>query len=129
MALEVSELRIEHHLATLLDLPGEGGGAPMPSLRLVQAPVFHGYSFSAWVQFEGNHGVEAIESGLVTGFIEVRGSEFEPPTNVGHAGQGGIAVGAIASDRNNSQACWFWVVADNFRLAAENAVALARQLT
>jgi aspartate-semialdehyde dehydrogenase len=129
LALEESELRIEHHLATLLGLPGEGEGAPMPSLRLVQAPVFHGYSFSAWVEFDGNPGVEALESGLATASIEVRGSEFEPPTNVGHTGQGGIAVGAIALDRNNPEACWFWLVADNLRLAAENAVALARQLT
>jgi aspartate-semialdehyde dehydrogenase len=128
-ALEDSELRIEHHLATLLGLPGEGEGAPMPSLRLVQAPVFHGYSFSAWVEFDGNPGVEALESGLAAAFIEVRGGEFEPPTNVGHAGQGGIAVGAIALDRNNPEACWFWLVADNLRLTAENAVAIARQLT
>jgi aspartate-semialdehyde dehydrogenase len=127
-ALEDVELRIEHHLATLLGLPGEGEGAPMPSLRLVQAPVFHGYSFSAWVEFDGNPGVEALESGLATGSIEVRGSEFEPPTNVGNAGQGGIAVGAIALDRNNTEACWFWLVADNLRLAAENAIAVARQL-
>ena len=129
LKLEDSELRIEHHLATLLGLPGEGEGAPMPSLRLVQAPVFHGYSFSAWVEFDGNPGVEALESGLAAASIEVRGSEFEPPTNVSQAGQGGIAVGAIAPDRNNSEACWFWLVADNLRLAAENAVALARQLT
>jgi aspartate-semialdehyde dehydrogenase len=129
VALEESELRIEHHLATLLDLPGEGGGAPMPSLRLVQAPVFHGYSFSAWVEFDGNPGVEALESGLATGSIEVRGSEFEPPSNVGYAGQSGVGVGAIALDRNNPEACWFWLVADNLRLTAENAVALARQLT
>ena len=129
LALEDSELRIEHHLATLLGLPGEGSGAPMPSLRLVQAPVFHGYSFSAWVEFYANPGVEALESGLATPSIEVRGGEFEPPTNVGQAGQGGIAVGAIATDRNNPEACWFWLVADNLRLTAENAVALARQLT
>jgi aspartate-semialdehyde dehydrogenase len=128
-ALEDSELRIEHHLATLLGLPGEGAGAPMPSLRLVQAPVFHGHSFSAWVEFDANPGVEALESGLATDSIEVRGSEFEPPTNVGHAGQGGIAVGAIALDRNHPEAVWFWLVADNLRLAAENAVAVARQLT
>ena len=128
-ALEDSELRIEHHLATLLGLPGEGSGAPMPSLRLVQAPVFHGYSFSAWVEFDGNPGVEALESGLASASIEVRGSEFEPPTNVGQAGQGGIAVGAISLDRNHPEACWFWLVADNLRLTAENAVALARQLT
>jgi len=126
--LERVELGIERHLATLLELPGEGAGAPMPSLRLIQAPVFHGYSFSAWVEFEENPGVEALESGLACEWIDVRGAEFEPPTNVGQAGQGGIAVGAIAEDRNQPGACWFWVVADNLRLAAENAVAVARQL-
>ncbi len=123
--LEESELRIERHLATLLALPGDGEGAPMPSLRLIQAPVFHGHSISAWVEFESNPGVEALESSLATDKIEVRSGEFEPPTNVGQAGQGGIAVGAIAPDRNAADACWFWIVADNLRLMAENAVAVA----
>jgi aspartate-semialdehyde dehydrogenase len=128
LPLEESELRIERHLATLLALPGEGEGAPMPSFRLIQAPVFHGYSLCAWVEFEGNPGIEAIESGLAMESIEVRGSELEPPTNVGQAGQGGIAVGAIGPDRNDAEACWFWLVADNLRLTAENALAVARQL-
>ena len=126
--LEDTELRIERHLATLLSLPGEGEGAPMPSLRLVQAPVFHGYSFSAWVQFEVNPGVDELESGLSMGAIEVRGADFDPPSNVSQAGQGGIAVGAITPDRNEPEACWFWLVADNLRLTAENAVAVAREL-
>jgi aspartate-semialdehyde dehydrogenase len=126
--LERVELTIERHLATLLELPGEGAGAPMPSLRLIQAPVFHGYSFSAWVEFEENPGIDALESGLACEGIDVRGAEFEPPTNIGQTGQGGIAVGAIAEDRNQPGACWFWVVADNLRLAAENAAAVARQL-
>lgn len=128
MALGESELRIERHLATLLDLPGEGEGAPMPSLRLIQAPVFHGYTFSAWVEFEANPGVEALESSLAIDAIDVRGGETDPPTNVGQAGQSGIAVGAILADRNDGDACWFWVAADNLRLAAENAVAVAREL-
>ncbi len=51
----------------------------------------------------------------------------EPPSNVGVAGQGGISVGAIAVDRNQPRACWFWLVADNLRLAAENAVAVAQE--
>ncbi len=127
-SLEDTELRIERHLATLLALPGEGTGAPLPSLRLIQAPVFHGYSISAWVEFDGDPGVEALEASLAAGPIEVRTGEFEPPTNVGQAGQGGIAVGAISVDRNHPEACWFWLVADNLRLAAENAAEVARQL-
>ena len=127
-SLEESELRIERHLATLLALDGEGEGAPMPSLRVIQAPVFHGLSFSAWVEFEGNPGVEAIESGLACDAVEVLSGEFDPPNNVGQAGQSGIAVGSISPDRNNAEAVWFWLAADNIRLAAENAVMVARQV-
>jgi aspartate-semialdehyde dehydrogenase len=128
VSLDDTELRIERHLASLLALPGEGEGAPMPSLRLVQAPVFHGYSFGAWVEFESNPGVQTLESSLATAQIDVRGADFEAPTNVGQAGQSGIAVGAIAADRNQPEACWFWLAADNLRLTAENGVAVARQL-
>ena len=126
--LEESELRIERHLASLLALLGDGAGAPMPSLRLIQAPVFHGYSFSAWVEFESDPGVEALESSLATQSIDVRGRDLEPPTIVGQAGQGGIAVGGIVPDRNRPEACWFWIVADNVRVMAENAVAAAEQI-
>ena len=127
-SLEESELRIERHLASLLALAGEGEGVPMPSLRLIQAPVFHGYTFSAWVEFDGDPSVETLESSLAAAHIEVRGGEFEPPNNVSQAGQSGIAVGGITPDRNAAQACWFWLVADNFRLAAENAVAVIQEL-
>jgi aspartate-semialdehyde dehydrogenase len=126
--LEDTELRIERHLATLLDLPGDGAGAPMPSLRVVQAPVFHGYSFSAWVEFEDSPDIEAIENSLGTAAIDVRGADLEPPNNVGQAGQSGISVGSILPDRNSADACWFWIVADNFRVAAENAVEVVRQV-
>jgi aspartate-semialdehyde dehydrogenase len=128
-ALAQTELRIERHLATLLAMEGEGEGAPMPSLRLIQAPVFHGYSFSVWVEFEDPPEIEAIESSLAMDRIDVRGEDFEPPTNVGQAGQSGIAVGAIEPDRNDGSACWFWLVADNLRLHAENAAIVARELT
>jgi aspartate-semialdehyde dehydrogenase len=126
--LEETEMRIERHLASLLALPGDGEGAPMPSLRLIQAPVFHGYSFSAWVEFRDAPDMEILESGLSADGIEVRGRDFEPPSNVGQAGQGGIAVGGITPDRNHAEAVWLWFVADNVRLAAENAVAVAREL-
>jgi aspartate-semialdehyde dehydrogenase len=128
VALDQTEQRIERHLATLLALAGDGEGTPMPSLHVVQAPVFHGYSFSAWVEFEDAPEIEALETSLAMPAIDVRGEDLDPPTNVGQAGQSGIAVGAISPDRNDASACWFWFVADNLRLQAENAVMVAQQL-
>jgi aspartate-semialdehyde dehydrogenase len=120
--LEGIEQRIERHLASLLT---GWPGIPMPSLRLIQAPVFHGHSISAWVEFENNPGVEKLAKMLAASGIDVRPDE--PPTNAAIAGQSGLSAGAIAVDRNNPRACWFWLVTDNLRLAAENAVAVGKE--
>ncbi|HEV2444344.1 MAG TPA: Asd/ArgC dimerization domain-containing protein [Candidatus Sulfopaludibacter sp.] len=124
-SLAAIELKIDRHLASLL---AGAGAVPMPSLRLIHAPVFHGYSMSLWVEFEANADLETIEQGLASSQIDVRGKEHEPPTNVGVAGQSGITVGAIAPDRNQPRACWFWMVADNLRIAAGNAAEVAREV-
>ncbi len=124
-SLEDFELRIERHLATLLAV---SGGAPIPSLRLIQAPVFHGYGISLWVEFEQNPGAAAIEAALEGDPIDLRPGDSEPPNVVGIAGQTGLAIGNVALDRNNSQAAWLWIVTDNLRLRAENAIAVAQQM-
>jgi aspartate-semialdehyde dehydrogenase len=123
--LEGVEQRIERHLASL---HAGSHAAPLPSLRLIQAPVFHGYSLSFWVEFEDTPGMEAIEKALASDPLDMRGADLEPPTNAGIAGQSGIAIGALTPDRNNPHAAWFWAVADNIRLSAENAISIARQL-
>jgi aspartate-semialdehyde dehydrogenase len=79
------------------------------------------------VEFEQNPGPDAIRAALASPHIEVRGDQEESPSNVGAAGQNGITVGEISIDRNHPRACWFWVVADNLRLAAENALEVARE--
>ena len=125
-SLEDIELRIDRHLASLLAL---SHAAPMPSVRLIQAPVFHGYSISAWVEFENRPESETIVQALASNkMIDVRTAEHERPTNVGVAGQSGITVGSMAPDRNHPRAAWFWIVADNLHLAAENALEVARAL-
>ncbi len=124
-SLEALELKIDRHLASLL------AGArvtPMPSIRLIQAPVFHGYSMSVWVEFEKSPGKDAIARALASERIDLRSAGEEPPTNVGVAGQNGISVGSITPDRNQPLACWFWLVADNLRIAAENVVEVIRGL-
>jgi aspartate-semialdehyde dehydrogenase len=125
LSLAEIEARIERHLATLLSLSGP---VPIPSLRLIQAPLFHGYSFSLWIEFETNPGVAAIQQVLNEAPIEVRGADLEAPNNVGVAGQGGVAVGAISVDRTDPQALWLWMAADNLHLAAESAADVLREV-
>lgn len=124
-ALEEAEGRLDRHLATLLAHSEDA--IPMPSVRLIQAPVFHGHSMSFWIEFEENPGPAEVEALLSVPYIDVRETGMEPPTAIGMAGQSGIAVGAVAADRNDPGACWLWAVADNLRLAAENGVAVALQ--
>jgi aspartate-semialdehyde dehydrogenase len=112
------EQRIERHIATLLDHP------PMPSLRLVQAPVFHGYSISMWVEFETAPSAAGLGEALTSDGIDVRGADLEAPTNVGIAGQSGLFVGDIRMDPNNPRAAWLWIVCDNLRLRADIGTAL-----
>jgi len=120
--LELIEQRMERHLASLL---AAYPAIPMPSIRLIQAPVFHGHSFSVWVEFEEAPGVDNIARSLSEEGFDVRPDD--PPTNVGVAGQSGLSIGTIVEDRNHPRACWLWMAADNLRLAAENAVAVAKE--
>ncbi|HLH40303.1 MAG TPA: Asd/ArgC dimerization domain-containing protein [Bryobacteraceae bacterium] len=122
-ALELIEQRMERHLASLL---ANYPGIPMPSLRLIQAPVFHGHSFSVWIEFQDNPGASAISAALGGSGIDVRPSE--PPNNVGVAGTSGLSVGAIVEDHNSPRACWLWMAADNIKLTAENAIAVAAEI-
>ncbi|MCW5981142.1 MAG: hypothetical protein KIT09_23870 [Bryobacteraceae bacterium] len=125
LSLQGVETLIERHLASLL---AKGGLMPMASLRLIQAPVFHGYSFSVWVEFESNAAAAELADALAAAGIDVRAAGEPPPTNVGVAGQSGMTVGLIETDRNDPRCAWFWIVADNHRISADNALALTRQV-
>ncbi len=122
--LDQIEECIDRHLATLLLISSR---APMPSLRLVQAPVFHGYSFSIWVEFETSPTVDELELALASAQIEVRASDEEPAGNAGAAGQSGLTAGDIHRDRNNPRAYWIWVVSDNIRTFAETAMDVVKE--
>ena len=123
-SLEAVEAKIDRHLATLLLISSH---AAMPSLRLIQAPVFHGYTCSLWMQFEKAPGVEALEEAIACAQIEVRRSTEEAPNNVGVAGESGLIAGGIRADRNHPRAYWLWLVTDNLRLLADTAVSVAKE--
>lgn len=130
--LSTVEQRIERHLIGLLKNYANGEPIPTPSLRLIQAPVFHGYSISLWVEFDPRGAksvnVQGLGEALASAQIEVRSAGEEPPTGVGAASQSGLIAGDIRTDRNNAHAVWLWVVLDNLRVTADAAVDVIRNL-
>jgi aspartate-semialdehyde dehydrogenase len=115
--LAATAARVEKHLDKLLD------GIAV-STTVVQAPVFHGLSVSVWVEFEGEADLDGILEGE---HLDLHGADLEPPNNVGIAGQDGVAVKWIRRDGRAKNAAWFWLAADNHRLTARNALALAAE--
>lgn len=126
--LVATEARIDRHLATLLSRHANGVVVPMPSVRVVQAPVFHTYSLSLWVEFESEVQVPQIEEALASAQIEIRRNDEEPPDNVTAASQSGLIAGDIRIDRNNPRCAWIWVVMDNLRVVADGAADILRSL-
>jgi aspartate-semialdehyde dehydrogenase len=110
------ETRIEKHVASLL---GRTPEVPMPSLRLLQACVMHGYGFSVWVQLASREGVAKT--------LEAGGFDLWPdeaPSMAGVAGQTGMSVGAIQEDRNDRSGLWIWAAADQYQLASGQCASL-----
>ncbi|MGA8029756.1 MAG: Asd/ArgC dimerization domain-containing protein, partial [Bryobacteraceae bacterium] len=122
------EQRIEKHVATILSRQNTVSPIPIPSLRLIQAPVFHGYSISAWVEFDSDVDPLAAGEALASAQIEIRGPNQDAPDNAGAAGQSGLIAGDIRTDRNNPRAAWLWVVGDNLRLTADAAAEVVAAL-
>lgn len=113
------EQRIARHLTTILSRDARHDRVPNPSLRVVHAPVFHGYSISLWLEFEASANADAAGEALASAQVEVRAAQESAPDNVGAASQSGLIAGDIRVDENNPRALWVWVVGDNLRLIAD----------
>lgn len=120
------EEQISRQLATLIK--AEASSAPLPSVRVVQAPVFHGYSISLWVQFANDVTPELLADALASVQIDVRTGDLEPPTNVESAGQSGLMAGDIRIDANQPRAAWVWITGDNLRLTADSCADVLAEL-
>lgn len=113
------EHRIARHLTTVLSRNPKQNPVPNPSLRVVHAPVFHGYSMSLWIEFEATVNAQTAGEALASAQVEVRAAQETAPDNVGSASQSGLSAGDIRVDENNPRALWVWAVGDNLRLTAD----------
>ncbi len=104
-----------------------GKDAPLPSLLLVQAPIFHGHAFAIHLEFRQAMAVEALWRALAGDHVKLTQAAEDAPTNVNAAGQGDIQV-SIVADTSQANGCWLWAASDNLRIAAATAVECAEMI-
>ncbi|MGA2481859.1 MAG: Asd/ArgC dimerization domain-containing protein [Candidatus Acidiferrales bacterium] len=105
-----------------------GGRIPAPAVQLLHVPVFYGTGVSAFAEF-GEDAAEGqmIESLRRAGVVcaEAGGPS---PSNVSVAGESCMHLASPQRDEALRGGWWFWGVADNLRLPAANALAIAEKV-
>lgn len=103
---------------------------PMPLITFLQAPVFHSHGFSMFVRL-----LESPEAQKVVDLfrtdrdsIFVHDQNLNTPSPISVVGTDTIHIGRIKRDARDPNAFSFWIVADNLRLAASNAVRIAESI-
>lgn len=104
------------------------GRLPLPALHLVQAPVFYGLMFSAYLEFDGARDAGEIERACEAVGLKVGLNAGESPSNVSVAGDSVIRLAPVQHDANVNSGYWIWGAADNLRLASANAISIAETL-
>jgi aspartate-semialdehyde dehydrogenase len=105
-----------------------GDGSPIPSILLVQAPIFHGHAFSIFLDMAQRADIEALSQALAGEHVTISITAEESPSNVNAAGQANILVSLLA-DPNQPNGVWLWAATDNLRIAASTAVECAETMT
>ena len=121
-SLESVERRISSHLRHLLE-----GQAPLPSVMLLQAPVFHAHTFSIYIELEKNTSQGDLAQAIAGEHVEIARTIEDAPSNVNVAGKDQILV-TIRRDASRENGFWLWAAVDNLRLTAITAVECATAL-
>ena len=100
-----------------------------PSIQLLHAPVFYGYTFVTNSELKPGQTQETLQEALrKSGFtLELAGSS--PLGNIVAAGDSAIHLAVPERDLAQPDTWWLWGAADNVRLPASTAVKLAEKLT
>ena len=108
-----------------------GDGSAVPVLQWVQAPVFHGFGVSLFLEFEQPVTTGALEKALDGDQFELVNEDDAPASNISVAGESRmqVEVRPVPAKSRESRTFALWLVADNLKLAAQTAVGCAVELT
>jgi aspartate-semialdehyde dehydrogenase len=118
--LEMVGERIGRHIQSLT------GESDSIALQLLQAPVFHGYTASVFLEMPSGSSEEALCAALAGDVLQL--VEEGAPSNENVAGKGEVLLSVKAASAKAGSGFWLWMAADNLRFAARNAVASALEL-
>jgi aspartate-semialdehyde dehydrogenase len=98
-----------------------------PAIRVLHAPVFYGYTFSANAELDPSARLEQVSAACAAaGFMLAEKGAIV--ANLTAAGENAIQLAQPEADPSQPGNWWFWGAADNIRLPAWNAVKLAEKL-
>jgi aspartate-semialdehyde dehydrogenase len=100
------------------------------SLRLIHAPIFHGYSIMVFIECKTSPQISEIESILKKSSIfEISPIGSLPPSPISAVGKDKIFIDNIKKDSYIPNSFWTWIVADNLtRGSVLNAIEVAEKL-
>ena len=107
-------------------------GDDMPALGIaaIQAPVFHSHACSVFLKFKESSSVDQITAFLSasdSGVI-VHTEEGLSPSPVTVVGSDAVHIARVLADPAFPGSCFLWIVSDNLRIAASNALQIAESL-
>jgi len=97
----------------------------LPAVNLLQVPVFYSHGFMAHAEIPSP---EKLEATLASAGLKVVADDEPAPTSISVVGEPRPVIGGPEKDLNVEGAWWIWGAADNLRVAAVNAVAIAEKL-
>ncbi len=121
-SLETVEKRIRRDFSSIVH-----GKVAVPSLMLLQAPIFHGHAFSLYIELERPTSAEAFIAALAGDHVELSPGGEDAPSNVNAAGQEQVQV-LVRHDAERDGGFWIWAASDNLRVSAMAAVECAESL-
>ena len=110
------------------EIAAAGRDLVRPSIQVLHAPVFYGYTFLAIAELDSNQSTGAlIEICRKAGFT-LDSDASSPLGNLNASGDSAIHLALPEDDSAHPGSWWFWGAADNIRLPAATAVKLAEKL-
>jgi aspartate-semialdehyde dehydrogenase len=106
----------------------QSSGKIVPSIQVLHAPAFYGYTFVANSELKPGQTREALVEVLRKSGFSLGIAASSPLGNVVAAGDSAVHLALPEEDPAQPGTWWFWGAADNIRLPAATAIKLSEKL-